>query len=232
MAFSAFESDAPLICYIDYKSPYAFVAKDPTYALGDRLGIQIDWRPITLDIPSYLGSARLDKQDKVVESNRSEEQWTGIKYAYRDARRYAALNGYTLRGTVKIWDTSLIHIAMMWVKTNDPERLRAFTDTVYERFWRRDLDVEDIAVVVDVLNGVDVETQGFQAYAQGSGRVMHDDMQKDIFDAGIYGVPTYIVEEEMFFGREHLPMIDWILQGRRGNPPDIAYVSLQRPWPA
>ena len=26
------------------------------------LGIAIDWRPFTLDIPSYLGSARLDKQ--------------------------------------------------------------------------------------------------------------------------------------------------------------------------
>jgi hypothetical protein len=32
---------------------------EPTYALEDELGIEIDWWPFTLDIGSYLGSARL-----------------------------------------------------------------------------------------------------------------------------------------------------------------------------
>ncbi|MDA1076430.1 MAG: DsbA family protein [Proteobacteria bacterium] len=223
MTFSPFQSDLPLICYIDYKSPYAFVAKDPTYALADSLGIQVDWRPITLDIPSYLGSAKLDKQDRVVENNRTPQQWTGVKYAYRDARRYAALNGYTLRGTVKIWDTSLIHIAMLWVKQQDYSTLKRFTDQVYERFWRRELDVEDLPTVVECLRNANAETTGFEQFAGHEGRTLHDSMQAAIFAAGIYGVPTYIVDEEMFFGREHLPMIAWILKGRHGVAPDIAY---------
>ena len=89
--FDPLASDAPLIVYIDFKSPYAFIAKDPTYAIEDQLGIEIDWRPLTLDIPSFLGSARLDAKDKVVEQNRTPEQWQGVRYAYRDARRYARL---------------------------------------------------------------------------------------------------------------------------------------------
>ena len=115
-AFDPFASEAPLIVYIDYKSPYAFVAKDPTYELETQLGIEIDWRPLTLDIPSFLGSARLDARGKVVETNRTAQQWTGVRYAYRDARRYAALNGYVLRGTEKIWDSSVAHIGMLWAK--------------------------------------------------------------------------------------------------------------------
>ena len=31
--FDPIRSELPLIVYIDYKSPFAFVAKDPTYAL-------------------------------------------------------------------------------------------------------------------------------------------------------------------------------------------------------
>ena len=50
-------SDAPLIVYIDVKSPYAFIALKPTLALEAELGLQFDFRPLTLDIPSYLGSA-------------------------------------------------------------------------------------------------------------------------------------------------------------------------------
>ena len=35
--FDPLGSDDPLIVYIDYKSPYAFIAKDPTYAIEDQL---------------------------------------------------------------------------------------------------------------------------------------------------------------------------------------------------
>ena len=59
-SFDPIASSAPLIVYIDYKSPYAYLAVAPTCAMADELGIEIDWRPFTLDIPSYLGSARLN----------------------------------------------------------------------------------------------------------------------------------------------------------------------------
>src|SRR5579872_466335 len=89
-AFDPLASSAPLIVYIDYKSPYAYLAIAPTCAMADELGIAIDWRPFTLDIPSYLGSARLNKEGKVVEENRAPGQWLRVKYAYRDVRRYGA----------------------------------------------------------------------------------------------------------------------------------------------
>ncbi len=212
-----------MIVYIDYKSPYAFIAKDPTYAIADQLGITIDWRPLTLDIPSYLGSARLDDKGKVATSNRTPQQWTGVKYAYRDARRYAALSDYTLRGTTKIWDSSLASIGMSWTKAQGDVPLRRYSDIVYERFWKRELDIENPEVIEGLINEAGAETGGFADYLEGEGRRFHDETQARIFAAGVFGVPSYIVDGELFFGREHLPMVRWLLGGRKGNAPDIAY---------
>ncbi len=212
-----------MILYIDFKSPYAYLAKDPAYALEDELGIEIDWRPLTLDIPSYLGSARLDATGKVAESNRTPQQWSGVKYAYRDARRYASLRGLTIRGTTKIWDSSLAGIAMQWAKMQDRKILRGYIDRVYERFWKRELDIEDPQVVEDVLAEAGADLTGFTAYHTGEGRAANDRFQLQIFEAGIFGVPSFIVDGEMFFGREHLPRIRWLLTGKRGAPPDVAY---------
>ena len=39
---------------------------------------------------------------------------------------------------------------------------------------------------------------------------------------GVYGVPTYLVEDEAWFGREHLPRVAWILSGRQGPAPQVA----------
>lgn len=212
-----------LAVYIDYKSPYAFIAKDPTYALEDRFGIEIDWYPLTLNIASYLGSAKKDDGGKLVENNRSPRQWAAVKYAYMDARRYANLRGLTLKGTQKIWDSSLAAIGMLWAKRQHHDVLKTYTDIVYERFWRRELDIEDPAVIVSVLAEAGAEIDGFEDYSDGEGREYHDRLQDDILDRGYFGVPTYVIDGEMYFGREHLPRVRWHLAGCEGPLPDIAY---------
>src|ERR1700735_4954539 len=63
--------DSPniILVYSDYKSPYAFLAKDLIYELEDQFDVHLEWLPYTLDIPSYLGNARLDERGEVIESN-------------------------------------------------------------------------------------------------------------------------------------------------------------------
>ena len=212
--------------YIDYKSPYAYIAKDPTYALEKQFGIEIDWYPLTLNIGSFLGTAKTDASGKVVENNRSPRQWLGVKYAYMDARRYASLRNLTLRGPQKIWDSSVAHIGMLWARSQNREYLKRYTDITYERFRRRELDIEDIAVVLSVLDEAGVDTAGFESYLQNQGRIEHDELQQTILDKGYFGVPTYVIDGETYFGREHLPRVRWHLEGCPGDMPDIAYDTI------
>lgn len=222
MLMQALQSQAPLIVYIDVKSPYAFIAIEPTLALETELGVQFDWRPLTLDIPSYLGSAKKSK-GKVVQSNRSPRQWQAVKYAYRDARRYAERQGYVLKGTEKIWDSSLANIGILWVAEHARGHLADYFNVVYPRFWRRELDIEDVEVILDCVARAGAPTAGFVEFLNGDGRRQHDELQLQLHPAGIYGVPTYVTAGEILFGREHLPYIRWRLSGEIGSPPDIAY---------
>ena len=212
--------------YIDYKSPYAFIAKDPTYALEQQFGIEIDWYPLTLNIGSYLGTARTNDTGKVIESNRNPMQWLAVKYAYMDARRYANLRSLTLRGTQKIWDSSLAAIGMLWAKEQRHDVLRSYTDITFDRFWKRELDIEDETVVTSLLREAGADVTGFADYLHTRGREYHDQLQDEILDRGYFGVPTYVIDGEMYFGREHLPRVRWHLAGRPGPLPDIANDSV------
>jgi 2-hydroxychromene-2-carboxylate isomerase len=219
-AFAALRGDARLAVYIDLKSPYAYLAIDPTRAMARELGVAIEWRPFTLDIPSYLGSAEVDRTGRVRSSERSPRQWSGVRYAYMDVRRYANLTGKIVRGTVKIWDSSLAGISMLWARRAG--QLDAYRDEIYPRFWRRELDIEAPDVLATVLGDAGVPTDGFREYAAGPGRDEHHRMNEAAFGAGVFGVPTYLVDDEMWFGREHLPRVAWLLGGRRGPEPDVA----------
>ena len=212
-----------LIVYLDIKSPYAFLAKDPAYQLEEEFNIEIDWRPLTLDIPSYLGSAKTNTRGEVVESKRSPQQWLAVRYAYMDAKRYARLNNIILYGTQKIWDSSFAGIAMLWAKQHGRKELRSYLDIVYERFWRRDLDIENSEVMVSALLDAGVNTDGFVDYLYGQGRLIHDELLGMLHPAGFFGVPTFVIDDEIYFGREHLPSIRWHLSGCKGRAPDVAY---------
>jgi 2-hydroxychromene-2-carboxylate isomerase len=78
-------------------------------------------------------------------------------------------------------------------------------------------------VIGDVLVEAGAPADGFESFLRGEGRTEHDAMQARIFDAGIFGVPSYVVQDDVFFGREHLPRVRWLLQGQSGPAPDIAY---------
>lgn len=196
----------PLL-YMDYKSPYAYLAKQPAYDLEAEFGVEFLWRPYTLDIPSYLGSARLGADGTVIEENRTPHQWRRVRYSYLDVRRYANREGLTIRGTRKIWDSSLAQIGMLYAQNQGRDRFRRYNDLVFERFWKRELDIENADVVLSILEEAGCATEGFPGYSQGAGRVEHDRIRAEAEEMGVFGVPTFVIGGELFWGREHLELI-------------------------
>ena len=70
--------------YMDYKSPYAYLAKDLAYELERDFDVRLDWRPYVLDIPSYLGDAKVDEDGTVLSEARNAHQWRRVRYSYMD----------------------------------------------------------------------------------------------------------------------------------------------------
>jgi 2-hydroxychromene-2-carboxylate isomerase len=194
-----------ILVYSDYKSPYAFLAKDLIYELEDQFDVRLEWLPYTLDIPSYLGSARLDERGEVVQSNRNAHQWRRVRYSYMDCRRQARKRGLVILGTRKIWEIPLSpRLACWWAKRQGKRQFRSYHDRVFECFWRRQLDIEDAEAIAAVLSEVHADTTGFRGYLRGEGRIELDTIRESAEAAGVFGVPSFIVEGEPFWGREHL----------------------------
>jgi 2-hydroxychromene-2-carboxylate isomerase len=193
--------------YTDYKSPYAYLAKDLVYRLERDLPVHIDWRPYVLDIPSFLGSATLDAQGQVVEQNRNAHQWRRVKYSYMDCRRQARKRGLVIRGPQKIWDSTLAAAGLLFVKRHGDAVLRRYHDITFERFWKRELDIEDPSVIAAVLAEAGADIAGLAAYLAGEGPREVGLISRAAEEEGIFGVPTFVVDSEQFWGSEHLPDI-------------------------
>ena len=196
---------ATIITYTDYKSPYAYLAKDVTYALERDFDVEVDWRPLPLDIPAYLGAAKVDKQGNVVAENRNAHQWRRVRYSYMDCRRQANELGLTIRGPRKIFDSSIAAVGMLFAQKQGV--FTAYNDKTFESFWKRELDIEDPTAVAGVLAEVGADASVFSTYLEDEGKSELDRLRLEAEELGVFGVPTFVLDGELFWGRDHLPMI-------------------------
>ena len=96
---------------------------------------------------------------------------------------------------------------MLYAKRQGDAVLRRYHDTIFERFWKRELDIEDAGVIAGVLAEAGADPAAFPDYSAGPGRAELDGICRAAEAIGVFGVPTFILAGEIFWGREHLPEI-------------------------
>ena len=199
-----------LIHYFDYKSPYAYLAQAATDTLEQKYGIAVTRVPYTLNIPDYLGEAKLDSAGQDLIGTRSAHHWRRVRYSYMDCRREANRRGLTIRGPRKIWNSSLAHLGFLYA--SEQQNCRAYHALVYARFWRRELDIEDIAVIIAVLREAGVDVADFEGFAADRGQALLESLHLAAEAAGVFGVPSWRLDGELFWGSERLSLIDEALE--------------------
>ena len=77
---------------------------------------------------------------------------------------------------------------------------------------QRALDIEDAAVIASVLTGTGAYGAGFAAYAT-EGREAVAEISRAAEAQGVSSVPSFVLDGELFWDREHLPDIREMLGG-------------------
>ena len=185
---------AEVVLWSDYVSPYAFVAKAEAYRLEQDYDIVLRWRPYTLDVASYMGSVEL----------RDPHHWRRVRYSYMDARRFANKQGLVLKGPQKIYTARPANTGMLYAQRHGV--FRRYNDWAFDRFWRRELDPEDVAAVEALLIEAGAPP-GFPDFLTGEGGTEHDRLRNEAEGSGVFGVPTFVFETELFWGGDRIGLL-------------------------
>ena len=161
-----------------------------------------------------MGSARVDDNGRVLEEQRTAHRWRRVRYSYMDCRRQARKRGLVIRGTQKIWDSTIALCGMLYAKQQGDGVFRRYHDAVFERFWKRELDIENPDVVAAVLTEAGADATGFPAYLVEEGRQELRNVCRAAETVGVFGVPSFVLGGELFWGSEHLPDIREMLQAK------------------
>ncbi len=202
-----------LAVFLDLRWPQSYLALGPTFELIDSLGISAALLPVTVP-PLSAPTTPADDDDRGVRHRRFRAQAIA-----REIAVYAEAQGLVIREPYRGPDPALLNLAWLFVQTSHPDKLRAFLFDAFRAYWACELDPSDTDQVASLVSAAGGNAAAFRDWSANGGRSAAAELSSELAQRGIGGTPSYLVAEEYFQGRQHLPMIRWIVEGRQGRGP-------------
>jgi 2-hydroxychromene-2-carboxylate isomerase len=190
--------DETIKFYYDFKSPFTYLALGPALAMERSHRVTLRFIPRDFE-PRVAYGGELEQ--------RQPHDWNKVRYLYEDVRRFANERGMIIRGPQKLFDSRLAMMSGIFADRHG--RFREYAPRVFERFFKRELDIEDPAAVAAVLRECTLDADEFARYAASDGPHDLELARAEADRDRVFGVPTIIVSGEPFWGNDR---IDWVIK--------------------
>ncbi len=182
--------------WYDFASPYAYLAASRIEPLAADADLEVVWRPMPLGPIFAAAAADNSPYQPMGEAER--------RYRWRDVERLCAHYGLALvrpsvypRNGLQGARVALIGSGAAWGP--------AFTRAVYHANFVDDRDITDLDVLAELLAAIGVSADPVIARSQATETKdrLKAQVQRAI-DQGIFGVPSFVVAGELFWGNDRL----------------------------
>ena len=198
---------------LDVWHPFAYLALQPALAFAESLALDVDWLPLTAPTLKPPSEAQAG-DDRGVRHRRYRAQAIA-----REIETYAKAQGLVVRDFYRSGDADAANLGWLWVRDRHPDQLSAYLAELFRSYWSLELDPSSGKQIAALVDSVDAKGDSFLEWSGREGPSIAAALAADLQERGLFQVPAYLVGEEVFYGRQHLPMIRWILAGRSGPIP-------------
>ncbi len=184
--------------YFDYKSPFAFLAAEPAFAIPERYQVALRWIPFTLRIKG--------KGERSLYS-----EWKA-RYSYVDARRFAnARGGFPIRGPRRVYDTAPALIGGLYAMRAGI--FREYTLRAYARFFDHKLELDSADEIAALLAECGGSVDEYRAFLAAEGAQRLDACIEEAHADHVFGVPLFFFRGEPFWGNDRIALLEERLRG-------------------
>lgn len=188
--------------FFNLGSPWAYLGLEPFLALTRSVGAEVEPHVIPL----------IEENGGIYSRNRPEARRA---YWMRDLRRWAELRGVPLafEGRAALADPMP---AADWVVAAHAggEDWAALALALHRAFWSRAENIGSLEVRRAVAQAAGFDPLALEAAASGPAVAARKRESLELArEAGVFGVPTYRVSGELFWGQDSLPFLERHLGG-------------------
>ena len=196
--------------YFDFISPYVWLALGEVETFAERHGVRFDPRPVVygklLDTTQLVGPGEVEVKRR---------------YTWLDVSRLARRQGRVPKGPPAHPFRSLEALRTAVLFRGEPNALGLIRG-ISDACWLDGRDITDVGVLADVVDaaGLDATDLG-ERIADASVKDALRGLTEDALQAGVFGVPSFVLDGEIFWGHDRLPLLAERVAGAPGVAADF-----------
>jgi 2-hydroxychromene-2-carboxylate isomerase len=178
--------------YFDFISPYSFIAHKKIKYLNQNNKLNIKYKPILLGGLHNLGG--------ITAPAFNERKMKNMK---NDCNLIAAKNNIEFKWNDKFPINSLYLMrGYISIEQNCKEK---YLDICFDAYWKDNIDISHNESLDKILKKSQIDKEVF--FKKINEKEIKDELKKftsDAFEIDIFGAPTFIVNEKIFWGQDRL----------------------------
>ncbi|MEM6605714.1 MAG: DsbA family protein [Pseudomonadota bacterium] len=183
--------------YIDFKSPASYLALAPTLSLIVEFSTAVHWHPFRSaerPMPTEVADETVGDRHRRVRARSRRELHS----------HYAAAQGLKMHWPVEEGSSDLALAALLMIEDD----ALPFIKVAYAAYWDLNQNLDEPAVIEALLaqSGVSAPPIEETSYRQAL-----ETAQQYAEDAGVVDAPAFVLADQLFVGREHMPWIRELL---------------------
>lgn len=189
--------------YFSVLSPYSYLAGMRLEEIASSHRAAISYRPLDI-FHMFSQTGGIPPKDRHPSRQR---------YRLMDLERTARTNGLPLNIAPKHWPTDPVPASLAIIAATgqggDQGRL---VHEIMACCWARDLDIAQPDVIDECLKTAGYGISSTPADPSTAERIFHENTVTAI-TTGVFGSPTYVLDDQLFWGQDRLDQLKAILEG-------------------
>ena len=178
--------------YFDFISPYSYLAYNKLKSLNKDNQININYKPILLGGLHNLGG--------ITAPAFNERKMKNMK---NDCELIATKNNIHFKWNTKFPINSL-YLMRGYLLINDDLKEKYF-DFCFNAYWKDNIDITDEKNITIILDNIGFNKKNFfDGIKDLKIKEKLKDLTKNAFDKDIFGAPTFVVNNKIFWGQDRL----------------------------
>lgn len=187
--------------WYDFASPYSFLSAMRIEGLASAAGVETLWRPFLLG-PIFKSRGWDTSPFNIYEAKG--------RYMWRDIDRLSARYGIPYRKP-SVFPRNGVLASRVALASESREWRSSFSKLVFIANFAEDRDISDETVIVSILGSLGEEPGSMIRSAlsdENKGKLRR--ATEDAIGMGIFGAPSFVVDDEIFWGNDRLEdALDW-----------------------
>ncbi|MEL6473273.1 MAG: 2-hydroxychromene-2-carboxylate isomerase [Pseudomonadota bacterium] len=203
-------SDPVIECYFDCSSPWTYLGFHTLIPMADRLGIEIDWKPI------LVGGIFNTVNPSVYESRKAPVR-VKARYHAKDLQDWARLAGLSIRMPPSVFPVNSVKVMRACILLKPDGKLVDFARAAFELYWAEDKDISQDAVIAEACARAGIDPE--RVFAGIQDQTIKDALKAntdEIMARGGFGSPTFFIGDDMYFGNDRLVLVEAAIARARG----------------